>query len=186
MDGKRPAFRGFEASPAWKGDGMPTRRLGRPAWDTSKTATQKKRAKMTKFKKITGIALAGCMALSSLMMTAGAASVLSENATEIINNSSLPNAQAQAVWQEARGSLIASHSGVYALENFSAAFTGSGYDGINLDVTADSTLLLNPETNRYFEGMRSALNTLDEGSREAAQPIYDAQFYDAMQAYQTP
>ena len=75
MDGKRPAFRGFEASPAWKGDGMPTRRLGRPAWDTSKTATQKKRAKMTKFKKITGIALAGCMALSSLMMTAGAAEV---------------------------------------------------------------------------------------------------------------
>ena len=71
------------------------------------------------------------MALSSLMMTAGAASVLSENATEIINNSSLPNAQAQAVWQEARGSLIASHNGVYALENFSAAFTGSGYDGIN-------------------------------------------------------
>lgn len=52
---------------------------------------------MTKFKKITGIALAGCMALSSLMMTAGAASVLSENATEIINNSSLPNAQAQVV-----------------------------------------------------------------------------------------
>ena len=30
---------------------------------------------MTKFKKITGIALAGCMALSSLMMTAGAADV---------------------------------------------------------------------------------------------------------------
>ena len=30
---------------------------------------------MTKFKKITGIALAGCMALSSLMMTAGAAEV---------------------------------------------------------------------------------------------------------------
>ncbi len=30
---------------------------------------------MTKFKKITGIALAGCMALSSLMMTAGAVEV---------------------------------------------------------------------------------------------------------------
>lgn len=72
------------------------------------------------------------------------------------------------------------------MENFSAVFTDSEYGGINLDVTADSTLLLNPETNRYFEGMRSALNTLDEGSREAAQSIYDAQFYDAMQAYQTP
>ena len=24
MAGKRPAFRGFEAGPAWKGDGMPT------------------------------------------------------------------------------------------------------------------------------------------------------------------
>lgn len=33
---------------------------------------------MTKFKKITGIALAGCMALSSLMMTAGAAEVSSK------------------------------------------------------------------------------------------------------------
>lgn len=33
---------------------------------------------MTKFKKITGIALAGCMALSSLMMTAGAVEVPSE------------------------------------------------------------------------------------------------------------
>ncbi len=48
------------------------RRLGRPAWDRNKTTTQKRRVKMTKFKKITGIALAGCMALSSLMMTAGA------------------------------------------------------------------------------------------------------------------
>lgn len=37
---------------------------------------------MTKFKKITGIALAGCMALSSLMMTAGAAEVPSEATTD--------------------------------------------------------------------------------------------------------
>ena len=140
------------------------------------------------FKRYISVALVSCLAMSSMMLYAGAVDedTAVSLSNELQNNSSLSDEAAQAYWLEAKESLLASHDGVYELNHFSAVFSNSEYGGINLDVTADSTLLLDPEENPYFAGMRSALETLDVASREALQPIYDAQLYDAAQAYQTP
>ena len=53
---------------------------------------------MTKFKKITGIALAGCMALSSLMMTAGAVAVSTKAADPAVTATTRVIQPRDAVW----------------------------------------------------------------------------------------
>ncbi len=155
-------------------------------------------------KKIGSLALAGCMAASSLAMSAGAVNVdnlhdvnqqiertdtslsLEQLSPQITNLSSLSAAQANMLWEQAKNELVSMHEKVYSLDHFEAIFCDADDGGVDLDITADCTLLVHPENNPYFQGMQAAINTLSNTEKDTVQNICQAQYEDALAAYNTP
>ena len=105
---------------------------------------------------------------------------------QIVNSSSLSDAQAAAIWEEARADLLAIHDGTYSLENFCVEFLDAASGGVDLNITADRTLLIHPDEDTYFDGMQDALDTISGDARAEVEAIYTAQYEDALASYGRP
>lgn len=139
-------------------------------------------------KKVMSFVLVGATLIS---MAIPSVSVNAAQNVTVTNESSIQEAQVNAICDAVVENIEENYEDVYAFDNYNITVHNQTEEGekvyVDIDVLVDMTLIRNPQDSPYVKGMKTAVDEIaDATEKDIAQQEYDAYLEKVMPFYNLP